>query len=92
MLSGRLRALFKADGYEMRYAEPAGAFLGELIRHHTGAEWVRDPHGPRLVIHRPHETMETHPFLKAMRHHTHGRPGDLQAYVMELVGRKAEVR
>lgn len=92
VLSGRLRALFKAEGYEMRYAEPVGAFLGELIRRHTGAEWVQDPHGPTLVAHRPRETVETHPFLKAVRHHTHGRPGDLHAYVMELVGVKAEVR
>ena len=46
-LSGRLRALFKAEGYEMRYAEPVGAFLGELIRRHTGAEWVQDPTAPR---------------------------------------------
>ena len=88
VLSGRLRSIFKADGYEMRYAEPAGAFLGELIRRHASAEWVEDVAGPTLVVHRPGETVETHPFLKALRHHTHGRPGQLHAWVMELVGRR----
>jgi hypothetical protein len=90
VLSGRLRALFKAGGHEMRYAEPAGAFLGELIRRHASAEWVQDPHGPTLVIHRPRETVETHPFLKALRHHTHGRPGDLYAYAMDAIGSRTQ--
>ena len=53
VLYGRLRPLFKAPGYELRYAEPVGAFLGELIRRHTGAEWVDDVLSPKLVIHRP---------------------------------------
>jgi hypothetical protein len=34
VLSGRLRPLFRAGGYEMRYAECVGAFLG-AVRHHT---------------------------------------------------------
>lgn len=87
VLSGRLRGLFKAPGYEMRYAEPVGAFLGELIRRHASAEWMDDALGPKLVVHRPGGSVETHPFLKAVRHHTHGRPGQLHAYVMELAGR-----
>lgn len=87
VLSGRLRPLFKADGYELRYAEPVGAFLGELIHRHASAEWVADELGPKLVIHRPDSAVETHPFLKAVRHHTHGRPGQLHAYVMEAIGR-----
>lgn len=87
VLSGRLRPLFKAEGYEMRYAEPVGAFLGELIRRHASAEWMTDEVGPKLVIHRPSGAVETHPLLKAVRHHTHGRPGDLHAYVMDAIGR-----
>lgn len=90
VLSGRLRSIFKADGYDMRYAEPVGAFLGELIRRHASAEWVEDALGPMLVIHRAGEVVETHPFLKAVRHHTHGTPGQLHAYVMELVQRPAK--
>lgn len=92
VLSGRLRSLFKADGYDMRYAEPVGAFLGELIRRHTAAEWVADDLGPTLVIHRPDGETETQPFLRAVRHHTHGTPGQLHAYVMELVARPAGTR
>lgn len=87
VLSGRLRGLFRQDGYEMRYAEPVGALLGELVRRHASAEWMDGELGPRLVVHRPDGSVETHPFLKAVRHHTHGRPGELHAYVMELVGR-----
>lgn len=86
VLSGRLRPAFRAPGYEMRYAEPVGAFLGELIRRHASAEWQPDPLGPRLVVFRPEGDVEMHPFLKAVRHHTHGRPGELHAYVMEAVG------
>ncbi len=89
VLSGRLRPLFKAPGYELRYAEPVGAFLGELIRRHTGAEWVEDALGPRLVIHRPGGIREIHPFTLAVRHHTHGRPGQLHAYVMDAIGNSA---
>lgn len=92
VLSGRLRSIFKADGYDMRYAEPVGAFLGELVRRHASAEWRDDALGPMLVICRPGEVVETHPFLKAMRHHTHGTPGQLHAYVMGLVGRPAPSR
>lgn len=87
VLSGRLRPLFKAPGYELRYAEPVGAFLGELIRRHTGAEWMDDALGPKLVIHRRDGgSVEMHPFAMAVRHHTHGRPGQLHAYVMEAIG------
>jgi hypothetical protein len=85
VLSGRLRPLFRADGYEMRYAEPVGAFLGELLRRHARAEWVNDALGPKLVVHRADGVRELQPFLAAVRHHTHGRPGQLHAYVMELV-------
>jgi hypothetical protein len=63
-----------------------GAFLGELIRRHASAEWVDDALGPKLVIHRPGGAEETHPFMKAVRHHTHGRPGELGAYVMDAIG------
>ncbi|HYW12635.1 MAG TPA: hypothetical protein VE871_11790 [Longimicrobium sp.] len=87
VLAGRLRALFKTPGYELRYAEPVGAFLGELIRRHTGAEWMDDVLGPRLVIHRPAGIKELHPFTLAVRHHTHGRPGQLHACVMDAIGR-----
>lgn len=86
VLSGRLRPLFKAPGYELRYAEPVGAFLGELIRRHASAEWREDVLGPRLVIHRPGRDVEMHPFTLAVRHHTHGRPGQLHAYVMDAIG------
>ena len=86
VLSGRLRPMFKEPRYEMRYAEPVGAFLGELILRHADAEWVADELGPKLVIHRPDGAVETHPLLKAVRHHTHGRPGQLHAYVMEAIG------
>lgn len=88
VLSGRLRPMFKEPGYEMRYAEPVGAFLGELIRRHAraDAEWMEDPFGPKLVIHHPDGAVETHPFMKAVRHHTHGRPGQLHAYVREAIG------
>jgi hypothetical protein len=76
----------------MRYAEPVGAFLGELIRRHAPAEWKQDATGPVLVIHRPTGSTETQPFLRAVRHHTHGNPGQLHAYVMELVARPAPAR
>jgi hypothetical protein len=89
VLSGRLRPLFKEPGYELRYAEPVGAFLGELIRRHASAEWMEDALGPKLVIHRPDGAVETHPFMKAVRHHTHGRPGQLHAYVLDAIGNSA---
>jgi hypothetical protein len=85
VLSGRLRPLFRAPGYEMRYAECVGAFLGELVAMHARAEWLPDPASPRLVVHRGSGSVETHPFLFAVRHHTHGRPGDLERWVRELV-------
>lgn len=85
VLSGRLRPLFRAEGYEMRYAECVGAFLGELVRRHASAEWLPDAESPRLVVHRPGGSVEAHPFLKAVRHHTHGRPGELEAWVRELI-------
>jgi hypothetical protein len=87
VLSGRLRPLFRSAGYEMRYAECVGAFLGELVRRHARAEWHADAISPKLVVFRGEGAVETHPFLKAMRHHTHGRPGELEAWVRELVGR-----
>lgn len=85
VLSGRLRPLFRADGYEMRYAECVGAFLGELVRRHVSAEWQPDAISPKLVVFHPSGAVEAHPFLKAVRHHTHGRPGELEAWVRELV-------
>ena len=85
VLFGKLRPLFKAEGYEMRYAEPVGAFLGKLIRRHASAEWLEDVPGPRLVVWRPEGALELHPFLKALRHHTHGSPGELHAYVMDAI-------
>jgi len=88
VLSGRLRPLFKADGYEMRFAEPVGALLGELVRRHAGAEWIDDPRGPRLRIHRPGAAEEVEPFLLALRHHTHGTTGQLHAWVMAAIGRR----
>jgi hypothetical protein len=88
VLSGRLRPLFRAEGYEMRYAECVGAFLGEMVRRHTSAEWLPDRESPRLVVHRPTGSVETHPFLKAVRHHTHGRSGELEAWVRELISRE----
>lgn len=90
VLNGRLRSIFKTDDYDMRYAEPVGAFLGELIRRHASAEWKQDVTGPVLVIHRPDGPTETQPFLRAVRHHTHGSPGQLHAYVMDLVARPAK--
>lgn len=87
VLTGRLRPLFRADGYEMRYAECVGAFLGEMVRRHASAEWLPDPASPRLVVHRPSGSVETHPFLKAVKHHTHGKAGELEAWVRELVAR-----
>lgn len=85
VLAGRLRPLFRARGYEMRYAEYVGAFLGELVRRHASAEWHPDPASPKLVVFRPGGAVETHPFLKAVQHHTHGRPGELEAWVRELL-------
>ena len=85
VLSGRLRPLFRSQGYEMRYAECVGAFLGELVRRHARAEWHADAISPKLVVFRGEGAVETHPFLKAMRHHTHGRAGELEAWVRELV-------
>ncbi|HLM69084.1 MAG TPA: hypothetical protein VK358_16210 [Longimicrobium sp.] len=88
VLAGRVRPLFKEPGYELRYAEPVGAFLGELIHRHARAEWMGDALGPKLVIHRSDGPVETHPFMKAVRHHTHGRPGQLHAYVLDAIGRR----
>ena len=85
VLTGRLRPLFKVEGYEMRFAEPAGAFLGELIRRHASAEWMEDELGPELVVWRPEGPVDLRPFLKAVRHHTHGSPGELHAYVMDAI-------
>jgi hypothetical protein len=85
VLEGRLRPLFRVPGYEMRYAECVGAFLGEMVRSHASAEWRADPISPKLVVFRPGGAVEAHPFLKAVRHHTHGRPGELRAWVAALV-------
>lgn len=90
VLSGRLRPLFRVDGYEMRYAEPVGAFLGELIRRHADAEWMDDPLGPRLVVRTADDTVHVHPFLLAARHHTHGTHGQLHAYVMDLIAASSD--
>jgi hypothetical protein len=87
VLSGRLRTLFKADGYEMRYVEPAGALLGELVRRHASAEWIEDARGPRLRVHRPAGGEELEPFRLALRHHTHGTPGQLHAWVLAALRR-----
>lgn len=86
VLSGRVRPLFKEPGYELRYAEPVGAFLGELIRRHASAEWVAGDLGPKLVIHRPDGPLETDPFARAVRHHTHGRSGQLHGWVIDAIG------
>lgn len=90
VLAGRLRPLFRVDGYEMRYAEPVGAYLGELIRRHADAEWGDDPLGPRLVVRTADGSTDVHPFLLAARHHTHGTPGQLHAYVMDLIASSAD--
>lgn len=86
VLTGRLRPLFKTEGYEMAYAEPAGAFIGELIRRHVKAEWMEDELSPRLVVWRGEVPVDLHPFVKAVRHHTHGSAGELHRYVMDAVG------
>jgi hypothetical protein len=86
VLTGRLRPLFRQPGYELRYAECVGAFLGEMVRRHADAEWLPDAESPKLVVHRAGGAVQTHPFLTAVRHHTHGRPGDLARWVAELVG------
>lgn len=87
VLAGRVRPLFKAEGYELRYAEPVGAFLGELIRRHADAEWREDVLGPTLMVQGAEGIREMQPFVAAVRHHTHGRPGQLHAYVMDAIGR-----
>jgi hypothetical protein len=85
VLEGRLRPLFRVPGYELRYAECVGAFLGEMIRRHASAEWHADPDTPKLVVHRPAGAVQTFPFMKAVRHHTHGRAGELERWVDELL-------
>ena len=76
------RAFARQDFYYY-FVKPVGAFLGELLRLHTGHQWRKDrPGSPYLVIEQGENSAECFPFEKVLR--TAGaRPrGELYAYLM----------
>jgi len=71
---------FASEDLYWRFVLPMGAFLGELVRANTPAEWKPSPLGGSLALET--QTMGfLHPFDKILKQVETGDPGDLQAYV-----------
>lgn len=83
ILSGRAQVAFARPDLEWAYALHVGAWLGELVRSHTGGRWLAANDGaPVLQIGEPQRDLKTFPFEKVLKHRFQGDPGDLIAYVM----------
>jgi hypothetical protein len=78
-----LKRVLGRDEFWWYFVLPAGAFLGELLRRHVGAEWKASAEGaPEMRI--PVGTGEatTFPFDKIFKQATSGDKGDLYAYLV----------
>lgn len=87
-----LRAVLALSSAERRLgaAELSGAFLGELIRRHTGAVWTHDGEQPVLSVRTSEGDEPVWPFIDTVNHIRAGRGGELYSMTMSLVERSRD--
>jgi hypothetical protein len=81
----RLKGAFARPDLYWYFVLPVGAFLGELVRRHSGHEWVKEPHQAPLLrkVLPPDGQSELWPFDKAIKLASGpADKGDLVAYVI----------
>lgn len=78
-----LKGAFAKEDFYWYFVLPVGAFLGELLRVHAGAEWKEgdDGAGPMMTMPVLGESATTYPFHKVMKQVTVGDKGDIYAYL-----------
>jgi len=79
---GSFKKAFAKDEFWWYYVLPVGAFVGELLRVHTGGQWQPSPEGG-LELRIPLKEGEsiTYPFDKILKQDTMGGKGDLYTYL-----------
>jgi hypothetical protein len=78
-----LKSALSKDEFWWYFVLPAGAFLGELLRVHTGAKWLETTDGaPEMRIPVGSGEATTFPFDKILKQATGGDKGDLYAYLI----------
>ena len=82
--SRRIKSAFARSDFSWYFVKPLGAFVGELLRHHSGGEWQtqqgRPPHLRRTSMEKL--TVRTFPFEKVMKLVArHSQKGDFYAFL-----------
>ena len=80
---------FCKPGQLGRFVLPLGAALGEIIRRHSGAEWVADSAGPVLHVPIAGQVLKVRPFAEILEHFSkdqspHLLEGKIQAACRKL--------
>lgn len=81
-----LRRAFGRKGFSWYFVLPVGAFIGELLRLHVGAQWQEaGDGGPEVRIPVGDSFATTFPFDKVLKHVATGDRGDIYAYLKSAV-------
>jgi len=82
MKTAELREAFAREEYPWYFVKPVGAFLGELMRHHTRAEWEKaEGDQPCLRIEWDERNVQAYPFDKVLKQMDTGERGDIVVYL-----------
>jgi hypothetical protein len=82
--------LLAEEGRHLHGAELSGAFMGELIRRHTGAVWRLDERPPMLTVRTLAGDETVWPFMDTVNHFKAGRPGELYLLIRGIVDRSRQ--
>lgn len=80
------------EGKHLHGAELSGAFMGELIRRHTGATWSLDERQPVLTVRTLSGDETVWPFMDTVNHFKAGHPGELYLLIRGIVDRSRDRR
>jgi hypothetical protein len=77
-----LKKAFAKETFYWYFVLPVGAYLGELLRVHAGAQWKQSEQGGlEMSVPVTGDSATTYPFHKVMKQVTMGDQGDLYAYL-----------
>ncbi len=77
-----LKKAFAKDTFYWYFVLPVGAYLGELLRVHAGAQWKPSEQGGlEMTVPVAGDSATTYPFHKVMKQVTMGDHGDIYAYL-----------
>lgn len=84
--SESLKSAFAKEDFYWYFVLPVGAFIGELLRIHAGAEWKQSEEGGlEMSLPLTDGSAATFPFDKVMKQVTMGDKGDMYAYLNSAV-------